>query len=141
MKIVRLRLFECDVNYCFRVDRFVRDLMKVVVINAHPCLRFVPGLRSRYIGLCDTHDRMMSFLSETLDRSLCIDDPEVSFASSFRDAEKSNYDRTELLYIVRDLIVAGTETSVTSLRWALVELANHRQLQVHKVMHRLFVIH
>jgi cytochrome P450 len=119
---------------CFRdVCRFVRDLMKVVPVNALPVLRFVPGLRSRYLELCNTHDRMMKFLNDALDDSLRAtegSDPEVSFASTYRDEENTNYDRTELLYILRDLIVAGTETSVTSIRWALIELANRPELQV-----------
>ena len=115
------------------VDRFVRELMKVVMVNILPCLRFVPVIRGRYLQLCQTHDRMMAFLSKNLDNCLETsgdEEPEVSFASSFRDAEKANFYRTELLYIIRDLIVAGTETSVTSLRWALVELANRPKLQV-----------
>lgn len=107
--------------------------MKVVPINSIPALRFVPGLRSRYLELCNTHDRMMKFLNDALNNSLReVDenDAEVSFASTYRDAEGAKYDRTELLYILRDLIVAGTETSMTSLRWALIELANRPELQV-----------
>jgi cytochrome P450 len=124
----------CSINLrLMLVYRFVRDLMKVVPINSVPALRFVPGLRSRYLELCNTHDRMMKFLNDALDDSLRgagESDAEVSFASTYRDAENTKYDRTELLYILRDLIVAGTETSMTSLRWALIELANHPELQV-----------
>jgi cytochrome P450 len=123
------------------IDRFVRDLMKVAFLNSLPFLRFVPGLRGRYLQLCDTHDRMMTFLKYSLDYSLNGNDggePEVSLSSSFREEEDSNYDRTELLYILRDLMVAGTETSVTSLRWALVELANRPELQVIRTLHWRF---
>jgi len=115
------------------IRRFVRDLMKVVMVNSLPILRFVPGIRGRYLQLCNTHDRMMAFLNVSLDNSLHGTDggePETSFSSSFHDEEGTNYDRTELLYILRDLMVAGTETSVTSLRWSLVELANRPELQV-----------
>jgi cytochrome P450 len=35
----------------------------------------------------------------------------------------------ELSYIIRDLVVAGTETSVTTIRWSLVTFANHPQIQ------------
>jgi cytochrome P450 len=35
----------------------------------------------------------------------------------------------ELVFTVRDLVTAGTDTSVQTLRWTLVELVNHRQVQ------------
>jgi cytochrome P450 len=110
------------------VYKFVHDLMKVFPINAFPLLRFIPGFRGNFLSLCNTHARMMTFVEQNIVRSL-KDDTNLSFVSSYKDTEGSSYDPVELSYIIRDLVVAGTETSVTTIRWSLVTFANHPQIQ------------
>ena len=41
----------------------------------------------------------------------------------------NKYDAEQLEYVVRDLVLAGTDTVATMLRWALVMLADHPQIQ------------
>jgi len=52
-----------------------------------------------------------------------------SFVSHFIDARGPHYDREELLWTMRDLISAGTETSATFIGWAIVVLTNHVSVQ------------
>ena len=52
--------------------------------------------------------------------------------TSFIDAAaggEEGYDKEELVYTMRDLLVAGTETSATTLQWALIIVANHPEVQ------------
>jgi len=39
------------------------------------------------------------------------------------------FNREELLYIIRDLLVAGTDTSSATMRWFFISMANHRDIQ------------
>ena len=110
------------------VYTFVNTLWKVIPINMVPLLRFLPGFRGRLRRHVATHDRMMQFVRENVRRSLASADPTQSFAGCYRDQAGDDFDPSELEFIVRDLIVAGTETSVSTIRWALVTLANHRRV-------------
>lgn len=47
----------------------------------------------------------------------------------FIEIEGSEYDRQDLLYIVRDLCFASADTVSTTLLWAMVELANNTEIQ------------
>ena len=42
---------------------------------------------------------------------------------------KENYDKEELLYTLRDLIIGGTDTSMNTLLWAMIMLANNPKVQ------------
>lgn len=46
------------------------------------------------------------------------------------DKDASFYDDEELVQICRDLLIAGSETTATVINWALILLANHRDLQL-----------
>jgi len=74
---------------------------------------------------------MMAFIDNNVQRSLAADSStSESFVSCYRDMAAEDFDMDDLNIIIRDLIVAGTETSVTSIRWALIALANHRRVLV-----------
>jgi len=107
---------------------FTTSLWTIMPVNRFPLLRFVPGFRGPFCRQIATHDRMMEFIRDNVRRSFADADSE-SFVSRYRDQSADDFDPVELDFIIRDLIVAGTETSVTSIRWALAMLANHRQVQ------------
>ena len=52
-----------------------------------------------------------------------------SFVHHFIDAHGPDYDHEQLLFTVRDLTVAGTETTAALIRWAIVLLTNHMSIQ------------
>ena len=56
-------------------------------------------------------------------------DSGASFVASFIEAEGPDYDKEDLRHIIRDLLLAGTETSATTLQWALILMANHPDVQ------------
>ncbi|XP_062987910.1 cytochrome P450 2J5-like [Elgaria multicarinata webbii] len=46
-----------------------------------------------------------------------------------RNEPNSTYDEENLFHCIQDFFIAGTETSTTSLRWALLLLTNHPDIQ------------
>ena len=52
-----------------------------------------------------------------------------SFVEKYVDKMGNEYDAEQLEYLVRDLVLAGTDTVATMLRWALVMLADHPHIQ------------
>ena len=47
----------------------------------------------------------------------------------FIKAQGPDYDHEQLLFTIRDLVGAGTETTTTTIRWAIVLLTNHSSIQ------------
>ncbi|XP_039590490.1 cytochrome P450 2J2-like [Polypterus senegalus] len=72
----------------------------------------------------EPRDYMDSYFAEIIKRQ---DDPEAQF------------DDENLCYCTLDLIIAGTETSSTTLRWALLYMMKHQQVQekVHEEIDRV----
>ena len=54
---------------------------------------------------------------------------ESTFVGRFLEIEGADYNHQDLLYVLRDLCLGGTETVPITLEWALVELANHSDIQ------------
>src|SRR6218665_727833 len=54
---------------------------------------------------------------------------ESTFVRRFIEIQGVDYDRQDLLYILRDLCLASADTVTTTLMWAIVELANHPEIQ------------
>jgi len=52
-----------------------------------------------------------------------------SFVNYFIEAQGPDYDHEQLLFTVGDLVAAGTETTSTTICWAVVLLTNHSSVQ------------
>lgn len=68
--------------------------------------------------------RMLQLLDEYIDQ--CIRNNDESFVASYERLFRREYDVHKLIFLVRDLLGAGSETTKTTLRWAIVYLANHQ---------------
>ena len=53
----------------------------------------------------------------------------ASFVNYFVEAHGPDYDQTQLLFTLRDLVAAGMHTSATFISWAIVLLTNHVSVQ------------
>jgi len=49
--------------------------------------------------------------------------------SCYVEAQGPDYDQEQLLFTVRQLFIAGTDTTSATLRWAIVLLTNHVAVQ------------
>ena len=100
--------------------------IETFIVNLFPIARHLPVLRDRVTEFIRLHDWLLDFLRSKITQSITSPDGEASFIKSFVEVDG---DLEELLFIVRDLIIAGTETSSATVQWAIVLLANHRELQ------------
>lgn len=76
---------------------------------------------------------ILSQIQSCLDEN-AADDRTDSFVARFVEASRSdtngdNFDSEDLKHTVRDLIVAGTDTTSSTLRWSLLEMANQPAVQ------------
>ena len=108
----------------------MRNLEKVVMATFFPVLRFVPVFRRAIKNNMKLRKRWRSYLTSVLKG---IADKKVSFYKILRnelETEAEENDVAErLLDVVRDLIFAGTETTANTLRWFIVLMANHQDVQ------------
>jgi cytochrome P450 len=59
----------------------------------------------------------------------CVQNDEESFVNSYVKSFGPQYDAEQLNFILRDFLVAGSETTMTTLLWSLIYLANHPEWQ------------
>ena len=87
-------------------------------INLFPQLRFIPKVRRAFATVIAFNDHLFRIIRNCIETA-----GQDSFVGYYVNREGCNLDREQLEYIVRDLVVAGTETVSATLQWALVLLA------------------
>ena len=108
-------------------------------IDAFPYLRYVPPFSRTYAKLVEGDARMREIMWQYAQQVL--DDFDEEDESTFIDywtkqqqqrgtnGSDDVSDKDNLRYILRDFLIAGSETTTTSLRWTLLFLANRPELQ------------
>ena len=96
----------------------VRGSLLRAQIDIFPLLRFLPKMRRSLAVLVDVHNQLSRIVTRNIETS-----DEESFVKYYMNREGSKLDREQLEFIARDLVLAGTETSASTLLWALVLLA------------------
>jgi len=108
------------------VSKFTRNIG--VAIEFVPLLRFLPYFRNRISVTVQCQEDMFTAIEEGIECSKSVE-CESTFIRRFIEIQGPDYDRQDLLYILRDLCLASADSVSTALMWALVELANHREIQ------------
>ena len=107
---------------------WVRDSIDGNALNFVPALIHLP----RYGSLIKRNVALQEELFQWFDGKISgamAEDAAECFVKSFVRAEGAGFDREMLVYTLRDLTVAGAETSATTLLWAFAMLANHPDVQ------------
>ena len=106
----------------------VRAALGTIELNVLPCLRFLPSYANKLQQFHELNETFFTFLEERVRQSLSGEN-ECSFISCFVQEDGPEYDHKQLLFTLRDLLFAGTETTSTTLLWFLVYMANNPDVQ------------
>ncbi|KAG2461216.1 CP2J2 protein, partial [Polypterus senegalus] len=122
---------------------FVRGICEQLY-NAFPTvMKRLPG---RHNDIFRNYKKVVAFLRQQIqthrdnwEPSEPRDYMDSYFAEIIKDDPEAQFDDENLCYCTLDLIIAGTETSSTTLRWALLYMMKHQQVQekVHEEIDRV----
>ena len=117
---------------CYRIceaaDKYARNVG--LLVEAVPLFRFLPYCRSKISITIQCLKDMFIGFDEGIECSKSVE-CESTFVRRFIEIQGPEYDRQDLLYILRDMCLGGADTVSTTLIWAMVELANHPDIQDH----------
>ena len=111
-----------------KLHEFVSLSRDRLAVDFLPIMRFLPKYRSGIKECIRVHDAILEHMNSKIDAGLQGELPE-SFITHFLEMEGPDFDRDQLLFTLRDLYLAGTETTASTLQWALILLANHPEIQ------------
>jgi len=110
---------------CKASHGYVYSIGDITPINLLPMLRFLPHLHRALTRSAAFYDQLFDIIRSNIETS-----DEDSFVKYYINREGCKLDREQLEYIVRDLVLAGTETSTSTLLWAMVLLAGRDEQRV-----------
>lgn len=99
--------------------RFLLSMIDLYAIDILPLLRFLPKVRRNFATSVAFHEEMFRIIRSSIKTA-----DEDSFVKYYMNREGGNLDREQLEFIMRDLILAGTETSSSTLLFAILLLAS-----------------
>ncbi|XP_055339304.1 cytochrome P450 2J6-like [Paramacrobiotus metropolitanus] len=109
--------------------------MKKVILAVLPVTRYVPPIREQYRRFMEIMEGLYAFFSRPMKEHLdnFVPDRNADFLESYISAVKSGQystlSTTEIPLLLEDLFEAGFETTTTTLRWALLMMALHPDIQ------------
>ena len=104
------------------------------VFDLFPILRFLPMLRDLLENIDSRSKKWKEFFDTKVDECLKDTSGRENFVQEFAQEAGDYFDKTELYFIIKDLINGGTDTSATQLLWALILIGNNPAVQEH--LHR-----
>jgi cytochrome P450 len=97
-------------------------------LDIFPVLRLLSSYKKKIRETVAATMRILQFVEDIV--AACQEDEtNESFAKCFVNAEGSKLDRKNLTFMLRDLSIAGTDTSSMTILWFFVIIANHRSVQ------------
>jgi len=99
-----------------------------LAINVAPVLRFLPVFRRKIERLRTSSERLLNAIEKGIE-FVISNKSEPTFVGRFLEIEGPNYDHQYLLFVLRDLCFGSADTVSDTLQFAMVELANHPEIQ------------
>jgi cytochrome P450 len=97
-------------------------------INVAPIIRFLPTWRRKFDCMRESNQSLLNSIEVGI-QFVKSNNTEPTFVGRFLEIEGTDYNHEDLLYVLRDLCFGGTETVPVTLEFAIVELANHPEIQ------------
>ena len=97
-------------------------------LDVAPVLRFIPSRRNKLLQLIDSHKVIHKILQIEIKKSL-EEGADDCFVRRYVERVGEDYDTEQLRFTLRDLVLAGIDTTANVLRWSLIALANNPSVQ------------
>jgi Cytochrome P450 len=111
-------------NVVHLVHSSIEEFSDAVELDFFPLMRILPRHRQMMQKVFATNKKLFDVIDECV--SSCSED---SFIRHYINRDGSQFDAEQLSFITRDLLLAGTETSASTLLWSLCLLANYPDVQ------------
>ncbi|XP_021359201.1 cytochrome P450 2E1-like [Mizuhopecten yessoensis] len=130
------KIFDTDTvkfkSYVEQHNEVVHLTAKAVILDFLPFLRYLPVDLFNHARVEDLHQKTTSFvkgkIGEKLQQSLGEGEPRDLMEAYLKTSE-SELDEDQVTQTVSDMFAAGLETTVSTLRWALVYLTQYPDVQ------------
>jgi cytochrome P450 len=99
------------------------------VLDIFPIVENLPKYRTIMKDLKVTSEKITKFYVDKIRECINRDDDDENFVKEYIKKAGANCDLEELMFIIRDIVMAGTETTSTFLSWCLVTICNRPELQ------------
>lgn len=107
------------------IDRIVH--LMDMTYDIAPFLKYIPAYRTKLNEIVDCSRKAFQEIEKEITQSLQHPDSDCFVLRYFE--KEPDCDKEQLNFILRDLIAGGTDTTATTLRWLLLALANHLEIQ------------
>jgi cytochrome P450 len=98
------------------------------ILDIFPSMRILPVYRTKLQNLASLKEKLIPFLKDMIFE--CSNKAgNDNFVKEFIKKAGADYSEAELIYVLKDLMAAGSETGASQLSWAIVLLCNEADLQ------------
>ena len=119
-------------------DKYLKAGTDIFIIDQFPFLRLFPPFKQSYGSFVEGNSGMFDFMLRNIKDQVDNFSPNNrnDFVSCLlgtyydNNSQTLNIDKEELKYLLRDLLLAGLETTATTLQWIIIKLANHQEHQI-----------
>lgn len=104
------------------------DMLTLMSLDILPLLRFLPSYQKKIKATIVRKAELFQLLKLKL-KQITSSDAVDSFVIRYVQERGEGLDEEQLLYIMRDFIMAGSDTSSITVLWAIILLANYPDIQ------------
>lgn len=112
------------------MDNYLQAYLDTADARFVPVLRLLPHKKAAIKKLVEHQDMMLDFLTKFIrdHRKSHVNGDNSDFIHAYLEKEEETDDES-LLFLLRNFFLAGTESTSTSVRWALLYMANYPDVQ------------